>query len=382
MMNSAIEKLAPYAFTALRQRQEALQAQCIELLDFGVGDPQDPTPAFIRQALTAALKPESRYPTSAGLPELRQAMAGWFGRRFGVTLDPDVHVLPANGSKEALFNLGLALLDDPRRGPQAVGVPELAYQVYADSARLHHAEVIPLPLDADWLPDLNALTPDVLGRLRLLWLNYPNNPTGAVAPPSYYREVLALAERWDFYVASDEAYSELWYDSPPPSLLQTGLERAIVINTLSKRSNMTAYRSGVIAGDARVLAPLRSVRPRMGVATPEFIQQAARAAWEDEAHVMAQRRRYAERRQLFIEVLARKGLVVDASEATFYLWVRVPEWVAGRSSRQFAEWLLERGIVVLPGEFLGARGAGHVRLALVPPLETCQRAVEILDSVL
>ena len=213
-MNSAIEKLAPYAFTALRQRKEALQAQGTVLLDFGVGDPQDPTPAFIRQALTAALKPESRYPTSAGLPELRQAIAGWFGRRFGVTLDPDVHVLPANGSKEALFNLGLALLDDPRRGPQAVGVPDLAYQVYADSARLHHAEVIPLPLDGDWLPDLNALTPDVLGRLRLLWLNYPNNPTGAVAPPSYYREVLALAEHWGFYVASDEAYSELWYDKP------------------------------------------------------------------------------------------------------------------------------------------------------------------------
>ena len=148
-MNSAIEKLAPYAFTALRQRKEALQAQGTELLDFGVGDPQDPTPAFIRQALTAALKPESRYPTSAGLPELRQAIAGWFGRRFGVMLDPDVHILPANGSKEALFNLSLALLDDPRRGPQAVGVPELAYQVYADSARLHHTEVIPLPLDAE-----------------------------------------------------------------------------------------------------------------------------------------------------------------------------------------------------------------------------------------
>ena len=140
--------------------------------------PRTPRRAFIREALAAALKPESRYPTSAGLPELRQAIAGWFGRRFGVTLDPDVHILPANGSKEALFNLSLALLDDPRRGPQAVGVPELAYQVYADSARLHHAEVIPLPLDADWLPDLNALTPDVLGRLRLLWLNYPNNPYG------------------------------------------------------------------------------------------------------------------------------------------------------------------------------------------------------------
>ncbi|MAG37335.1 MAG: succinyldiaminopimelate transaminase [Dehalococcoidia bacterium] len=381
-MNSAIETLAPYAFTALSQRKSALQSQGMELFDFGIGDPQDPTPAFIRQSLTDALQPESRYPTAAGLPELRQAIAGWFGRRFSVTLDPDVHVLPANGSKEALFNLGTALLDDPRRGPQAVGVPELAYQVYADSAWLHHAEVIHLPLGSDWLPDLSALTPEVLGRLRLLWLNYPNNPTGAVAPLSYYREALALAERWGFYVASDEAYSELWYDSPPTSLLQAGLGRAIAINTLSKRSNMTAYRSGVIAGDAQVVAALRGVRPRMGVATPEFIQRAAVAAWEDEAHVTAQRRRYAERRALLIDVLERKGLTVDASEATFYLWVRVPEWVEQRSSRQFAEWLLERGIVVLPGEFLGVRGATHVRLALVPPLETCQRAAEILDRVL
>ena len=381
-LNQAIETLAPYAFTALRSKQAALRADGRELLDFGVGDPQDPTPAFIRQALVAALTPGSRYPTAAGLPELRQAIAGWFNLRFGVRLDPDVHVLPANGSKEALFNLATVLLDNPRGGPQAVAVPELAYQVYADSARLHHAEVILLPLGADWLPDLNALTPEVLSRVRLLWLNSPHNPTGAVTPLSYYREVLALAQRWGFYVASDEAYSELWYDTPPSSLLQAGLDKAIAINTLSKRSDMTAYRSGLIAGDPTALAALRDVRPRMGVATPEFIQRAAVAAWSDEAHVAQQRARYAERRTLFLEVLAQKGLTVEASEAAFYLWVKVPGRVEGRSSRQFAEWLLERGLVVLPGEFMGARGAAYVRLALVPPLETCRRAVEILDRVL
>lgn len=381
-MNSAITKLAPYAFTALRQHKEALISDGVELLDFGVGDPQDPTPLFIRQALIEALGADSRYPTASGLPELRQAIAGWFSVRFGVTLDPDVHILPANGSKEALFNLSTAILDDPRGGPQAIAIPDLAYQVYADSARLHHAEVIPLPLNSDWLPNLNTLTPAILNRLRLLWLNYPNNPTGAIAPVSYYRDVLALAERWGFYVASDEAYSELWYTDPPPSLLQAGLERAITINTLSKRSNMTAYRSGLIAGDPSVVSSLRSVRPRMGVATPEFIQRAASAAWRDESHVATQRRRYADRRALLTEVLTRKGLIVDASEATFYLWVQVPEWVDGRSSQQFAEWLMKRGIVTLPGEFLGEPGAAHVRLALVAPLETCQKAVEILDSVL
>lgn len=387
-MNPAIERLRPYAFTQLGAQEEALRAKGVRLLKLGVGDPEDDTPAFIREALVAAVTPAGRYPTAAGLPELRQAVADWIGRRYGVEVDPGRHVLPANGSKEALYNLAPLLLDDPRRRaePELIAFPELAYQVYGDSALLHHAEPLALPLDADWLPDLNAISPAVGERLKLLWLNFPNNPTGKVAPLSYYRDALALAERYDFYVGSDEAYSELWYDRPPPGLLQaaaaSGFRRAIVVNTLSKRSNMTAYRSGFIAGDPEVIRVMKNVRPRMGVATPEFIQRAAVAAWSDEAHVEAQRRRYAERRALFLDLFRRKGVQVEASEAAFYLWIRVPESVPGRDSGRWAEALVGRGLVLLPGAFFGPRGREYVRLAFVPRLEVCREAVAILEQVL
>jgi acetylornithine aminotransferase len=387
-MNPAIEELQPYAFTQLGAQEEALRARGVRLLRFGVGDPEDETPAFIRAALIAAITPSGRYPTAAGLPELRRAVSAWIGRRYAVSVDPERHLVPANGSKEAIYNLAPLLLEGrpTSAGRELIAIPELAYQVYGDSAVLHHAEVFPLPLGPDWLPDLNAVTPAVAQRLKLLWLNSPHNPTGKVAPLAYLRDALQLAQRHGFYLAADEAYSELWYDRPPPGLLQAAAEsefhRAIVVNTLSKRSNMTAYRSGYIAGDPDLIRVLKNVRPRMGVATPEFVQRAAIAAWGDEAHVEAQRARYAERRALFLDLFRRKGITVEASEAAFYLWVRVPEGVPGRDSGAWAEQLVRHGVVVLPGAFFGPRGREYVRLAVVPDLAVCQEAVQILDRVL
>ncbi len=387
-LNRAIADLRPYAFTQLRARQDELAAQGVRLINFGVGDPEDETPQFIRDALVAAITPASRYPTAAGLPPLRQAIASWFGRRFGVSVDPERHVLPANGAKEALYNLTSLVLDPPgtRGRRDLVAIPELAYQVYGDSVVLHGGEVFPIPLGPDWLPDLDAITPDIGQRLALLWLNSPHNPTGAVAPVAHYRRALHLAHQHGFLVASDEAYSELWFDAPPAGLLQASTDpdfsHAIVVNTLSKRSNMTAYRSGLIAGDARVIAAMKNVRPRIGVATPEFIQKAAIAAWNDEVHVEAQRARYAVRRDLFLDLCARKHLTVEASQGAFYLWIRVPERVPGRDARMFASELLDNGIIVLPGSFMGPRGSEYVRLAFVPAIETCRDAVAILDRIL
>src|SRR6185503_14012462 len=252
-MNPAIAALKPYAFTQLRARQDALRAQGVRLINLGVGDPEDETPTFIRQALIDAITPSGRYPTAAGLPELRQSIASWLSRRYGVAVDPERHVIPSNGAKEAIYTLAPLLLDNPASRPEP-----------------HHAGVLPLPLDKHWLPDLNAITPAVGGRLAILWLNFPNNPTGAVAPLTYYRDALDLAERYGFYVASDEAYSELYYDAPPVGLLQAAgpdFRRAVVINTLSKRSNMTAYRSGLVAGDPDLIKVMKDVRPRIGVAT-------------------------------------------------------------------------------------------------------------------
>jgi len=384
-VNPAIQQLKPYAFTQLRTRQDALRAQGVKLINFGVGDPEDETPPFIRQALVDAITPSGRYPTAAGLPELRSAIATWLTKRYGVGVDAERHVIPTNGAKEAIYNLAPLLLDNPanRRERQLVAVPELAYQVYGDSATMHHADVLPLPLGKDWLPDLNAITPAVGDRLALVWLNFPNNPTGAVAPVSYYRDALELAERYGFFVASDEAYSELYYHAKPVGLLEAAgpeFRRAVVLNTLSKRSNMTSYRSGFVAGDPALIAVMKDVRPRIGAATPEFIQRAAIAAWEDEAHVQAQRARYAARRALFLEVFAGKSLRVEASQAAFYLWTRVPD--AAGDSFAFAERLMENGLIVLPGGFMGPRGSEYFRLAFVPRLEVCIQAAEILERVL
>lgn len=387
-LNGAIARLKPYAFTQLRARQDHLAAQGTRVINFGVGDPEDDTPAFIRDALVAAITPSSRYPTAAGIAPLREAIAAWLRRRFGVTVHPDRHVMPANGAKEALHNLTSLVVDAPgtpgRR--DLIAIPELAYQVYGDAALLHHAEVFAVPLGADWLPDLDAITPEVGRRLAILWLNSPHNPTGAVAPRDHYRRALDLADKYGFLVASDEAYSELWFDAPPSGILEACTDAdftgAIAINTLSKRSNMTGYRSGLIAGDARVIAAMRNVRPRIGVATPEFVQRAAIAAWNDEAHVEEQRARYAARRDLFLDLCSRKRLQVEASQGAFYLWIRVPATVPGRDATTFASTLLDHGIVVLPGSFMGPRGNEYVRLAFVPSLETCMEAVAILDRVL
>ncbi len=208
----------------------------------------------------------------------------------------------------------------------------------------------------------------------LLWLNYPNNPTGAVAPLEFLRHAADLCRRHDVLLASDEAYSELWFDvGPPASALQVGdLTNVLAINTLSKRSSMTGYRSAFAAGDASLIAALKSLRPSVGVTPQEFVQRASVAAWNDEAHVEENRERYGQKRRLMLDMFERHGLRVAGSVATFYLWVAVP---GGRSSFDWALELLDRaGVIVAPGSFFGPEGEGYVRMAMVPTLAECERA--------
>jgi acetylornithine aminotransferase len=231
-----------------------------------------------------------------------------------------------------------------------------------------------------FLPELGSLDEETWARVALLWLNYPNNPTGATAPLDFLERCAGLARRHGFVLAADEAYTELWFDAPPSSALQVeSLENVVVFNTLSKRSSVPGFRSGFAAGDADVIAALRAFRPNAGTAPQEFVQRASVAAWGDEAHVEEARARYRRKRELLLDLFARKGLRVAASRATMYLWVAVP---VGDTAEGFAERLLEHGVVVAPGTFFGAAGAGYVRLALVPRLEDCARAVEILERAL
>ncbi len=381
-LSPAVRSVAPYPFEELdRHRREALEAGR-DVIDFGVGDPREVTPAFIRRALAEGVEAVSSYPRAAGLPELRDAISGWVGRRFGVELDPDVHVLPLLGSKELVFSLAQAVVD-PAAGRDLVVVTAPGYPIPERGARYADADVRRLPLDetGGFLPDLGAIDPATWRRTAVLWLNYPNNPTGAVAPIEHLRMAAGLAREHGFVLASDEAYSELWFEGgPPPSALQIGdLTNVLAINTLSKRSSMTGYRSGFVAGDPDLVGALKRIRPSTGVTPQEFVQRASIAAWNDESHVERNRDVYAAKRRVFRDLFARHDVAV-AGTATFYLWVRVP---GGRPSLEWALDLLDRGgLIVAPGSFFGPEGEGFVRIALVPGLEDCEKAAAVLDGLL
>jgi acetylornithine aminotransferase len=409
--NPLLSSSGTYPFQRLTEaRGVAAAGGGARLVDLGAGEPREPTPEFIRRALVAAVEEEtvSAYPLAVGLPELREAVAAWVGRRYGVTLDPSAHVLPTLGSKELVFTLPMVVVDVPG-GRDLVGIPQPAYPVYERGARFAGADVLDLPLRAEhgFLPDLDAITPAQWSRLALIWVNYPNNPTAAVASRDWYREAVARCREHGVVLASDEAYSELWFTGDAPdSALQVaetgeGLEGVLVVNTLSKRSSMPGYRSGFVAGDAGLIAALKAFRPSVGVAPQRFVQLAAVAAWGDEAHVDEVRDRYRAKLALLQPGLDALGLVDAGGPASFFRWLAVPQdWAAApwaaraladpatadlvriladgdpddRGSAAYAAALLRAGLVVAPGAFFGPAGEGYVRVALVPTAEDCAEA--------
>ena len=375
-LNPLLTAPGEYPFVTLERRARELAPAGLEVIHFGMGDPREETPAFIREALRGAVPEVSSYPAAAGRPELRAACARWFERRFGVTLDPERHLLPANGTKEAVFLLAQAVVS-PKK--PIIVIPSPAYPVYEPGARFAGAEphLVALRREDGWRFDPDRVPRAVWERTALLWLNYPHNPTGAVMSRSDHGRVIEVARRHAFWIASDEAYAELWFDAPPPSLLEHGLENALALHTLSKRSAMTGYRSGFMAGDERLIAALRRFRPNVGVATPDFVQAAAIAAWDDDAHPAEQRARYAAKRELFLAEFARRNWSVEGSQATFYLWMRVP----GGDDVAFVESMMRAGVVATPGSFLGEAGRGYVRWALVPTLDQCREALARIATV-
>jgi len=371
---------ATYPFVRIEQAKRETAAAGVEIFDFGQGDPREPTDPLIRQALVDALADTKGYPKAEGLPELREAIAGWLQRRFGVEIDPATEIVPTLGSKEAIFSFA-QVVADPAGGRDTVLVTEPGYPVPERGALFAGARVVHLPLleDNGFLPALDALDPETLSRTAILWLNYPNNPTAAVAPLALYEQAARLAAEYDFLFASDEAYSELWFHEPPPSALQVkDRSNVVAFNTLSKRSSMTGYRSGFVAGPGWVMDALRAYRPTVGTAPQEFVQRASVAAWSNEEHVAHAREIYRRKREVLLGALEAVGWRVAGSDATMYLWVEVP---AGETSEEFAERLLAYGIVVAPGAYLGASGEGYVRMALVPTVEDCKRAAAILRGL-
>jgi succinyldiaminopimelate transaminase len=378
-MNPLLRRLGGYPLAAFQDLARAMRAQGLPLHDFSIGDPVEPTPLFVRQALADAIPDVSQYPTAAGLREHRTAIAAWVTRRFGVDVDPDAHVLPTAGSKEAIFHLPLGILDvsSPRR---AVIWGDPGYPVYARGQLFAGGESDPVTLthSGDWVLELGNLPQDRLNRACIAWVNYPHNPTGAAVNLDFYRRALAIAREHGIVLCSDECYCDVYpVELPQPSsLLQAAdgdLSGLIVAFSLSKRSGMTGYRSGALVGDPELIAAQRSLRPSIGTASPEFIAHAAIAAWNDDAHVAERRAIFHAKRAVLLDFFEDVGITVSASQATFYLWIAAP----GGDDAAYAEALLRERVIVSPGRAFGPGGAGWVRLALVPSVEGCKEAVVI-----
>ena len=375
-LSPVLSSLQTYPFVRLDEAKSAARARGTDLIDFGMGDPIEPTPEFIQRALIEALPLTAGYPRAPGLPELRAAIAGWLERRFDADVDPERELIPTYGSKEAIFLFPLVACTPVKN---VVVIPEPAYPVYERGARFAGAEphFVPLREENAWLPDLDAIDGETWKRCAIFWVNYPHNPTGAVAMLSFLGELAERAREYGFYIASDEAYTELWFEAPPASAVQLAdRQNVVVFQTLSKRSSMTGYRSGFVCAEPELIEALRSFRPNTGTAPQEFVQRASVVAWKDETHVLETRERYLRKRALLAPLVE---VAEGSSVATFYLWFRVPP---GESSEDFTTRLLEQGVVVAPGSYFGPSGEGYARMALVPSLEACERAAAILGKAL
>ncbi len=376
LLNPVLQKGGAYPLLRLDERRQELKEKGAKLFDFGTGDPREPTGPKIRQALIAGLPEVSQYPTVTGTKRLRGSFCGWMRRRHNVVLDPETEVLPANGSKEAIFHAPLAFVhhSHARRGV-AYGTP--GYPVYERAAAYAGGEALPVKLKREdgFLLPVEDIDPE---RTRILWINYPHNPTGAAASRRYLEEVAEFCQSHDILLFSDECYNDIYSGEPPPSILEITRERTLAFCSLSKRSGMTGYRSAMMAGDADLISALKKLRPSIGAATPTFVQEAAAAAWSDDEHAAERRRIFGEKRRLFTEFFRRAGLDFLPTEASFYLWVAAP----GGDDEAYALRLLEEGIVVAPGRSFGPGGEGFIRVALVPGLEECREAITRWEALL
>ena len=378
LLNPVLAQLPAYPLARLDERRQQLEEKGTRLFDFGTGDPREPTDEKIRQALIEGIPEISQYPSVAGTKELREAFVDFMRRRHGVALDPDTEVLPAAGSKEAIFHAPLAFLhpSHERRGV-VYGTP--GYPVYERGALFAGGEPLPVRLrkESGFLLTTGSLD---LAKTRILWINYPHNPTGTAATRSYLEEVASFCREHDILLFSDECYNDVYSGDPPPSILEVTRERTLAFVSLSKRSGITGYRSAMMAGDPELIAALKKLRPSIGVASPRFIQEAATAAWNDDAHVEERNRVFGAKRALFLNFFERAGFRCTPTNASLYLWVEVPEEYGG-DDEAYALRLLEEGMIVAPGSSFGPGGEGYFRVALVPSLKECEEAVARWERV-
>jgi LL-diaminopimelate aminotransferase len=375
-----LQQIPPYLFAELERKVSAKRAAGIDVISLGIGDPDMPTyEPIVAAAQRAVADPSNHgYPSNRGRQEFREAVAAFYARRFRVTLDPDTEVMPAIGAKECIFNLNLAFLDP---GDVALAA-DPGYPVYTGGPLLAGAEPVLLPLvpDLGFAPDLDAIDPHALERARLLFFNYPNNPTGAVVPPGLFERVVELANEHQILAVHDNAYSEITFDGyVAPSFLETpgAKEVGVEVFSLSKGYNMTGWRCAAIVGNAEVISNYWRLKSNIDSGLFEAVQLAGAAALSPELDIQVRGMNeiYARRRDLVCDALAAAGVEVARPKATIYVWAPVPEGF--ESAAQYCEYVLEHAAVVIsPGDAYGPSGAGFFRISLTAPEDRLLEAVE------
>lgn len=386
-MNQDLSLLQPYPFERLNALKKAVTPpESLTHIALSIGEPKHPAPHFVIEHLIAHNHLLSSYPSTRGTDTLREAIADWLTRRFQVTkVDPKTQVLPVNGTREALFAFAQCVVDRHSKQPPTVMMPNPFYQIYEGAALLAGAQPVFMNCTPQnqFIPDLDAITDAQWDACQLLYLCTPGNPTGAVMSADYLKKAIALAQKHDFVIASDECYSEIYFDHPPTGLLQAASEmglddyrRCVVFHSLSKRSNLPGLRSGFVAGDASILKQFLLYRTYHGCAMPPATQSASAVAWQDEQHVLENRQKYQQKFSRAMQLL--QPLQPSMPEAAFYLWLKTPIDDTEFAQRLFAE----QHVTVLPGQFLSRNagginpGKGYVRMALVAELDECCDALQ------
>lgn len=378
-----LRRLPPYLFAQIEQKIAAKKAAGVDVISLGIGDPDTPTPGFIVEAMREQVaRPDThQYPSNRGRESFREALAGFYSERFGVALDPATQIIPAMGAKEAVANVNLALLDP---GDVALA-SDPGYPVYTTGPLLAGAEPVPMPLLAElgFQPDLDAIPADLAARARLMFVNYPNNPTGGVVEGDFFARVVDFARHHDIVVVHDNAYSEITYDGyRAPSFLETpgAMDVGIEIFSLSKTYNMTGWRAGAVVGNADVVSAYWQLKTNIDSGMFEALQEAAAAALRsDQSSVAEMCAIYQRRRDVLVAALRRIGLRVDPPKGAIYVWARVPD---GETSASFTEKVLEEAAVVIsPGAAYGPSGEGFVRMSLTVPDDRLNEAADRIAAL-
>ncbi|MBI2653846.1 aminotransferase class I/II-fold pyridoxal phosphate-dependent enzyme [Candidatus Woesearchaeota archaeon] len=386
-ISNRLSSLTGYAFAEVDNEVAKLRKSGIAPIDFGVGDPKEPTPEIVRNAIKKAVdeRKSSGYPSYIGTDEYRKALAEWTRRRFGVNLDYQKEITSTIGAKEAVFNFPEAFLN---LGDYVI-MPNPGYPPYERGTLFAEGRsyYVPLLKEKDYLMDLSSIPREIVKKTKILWINYPNNPTGAVATEEFFREAIDFGHDNNIIVASDECYTEIYYGKKPHSILEFSKEGVVSFQSFSKRSAMTGYRIGWVAGDESIVSAFKKLKTNIDSGTPTFIQDAAIAALSDEKHVEKMRQEYKEKRDILVDALVSAGLEDCTPNATLYIWQKTPK---GINSVEFAKKLLQKeiAVVVTPGAWISKKfnglnpGENYVRFALVPTLDETKKAAERIKRYL